>query len=136
MPFGGILEDQGAHRVPGTVILNEEAANVEFQASGLKHAKGRNNALVLVPQPSNDPNDPLNWPIFKRIAVFSIISFGTILTAAVFGPLLNAGVVVLATEFDVSITAITKLIGDQFIVPAATGVLVCAVSRKLGSVCS
>lgn len=132
MPFGGILEDQDANRVPGTVILNEQAAHSERQTHGLKHAKGHNGALVLIPQPSDNPNDPLNWSQPKKVAVFLIISFGTILTAAVFGPLLNAGVVVLAQDFGVTITAVTKLTGDQILVPAVSGVVVCAISRKYG----
>lgn len=28
----------------------------------LKHGKGRYKDVILVPQPSESPNDPLNWP--------------------------------------------------------------------------
>ncbi|KIW33225.1 uncharacterized protein PV07_00092 [Cladophialophora immunda] len=103
-PFGRILNDRDADRVPGAVILNEKAAHSEDLTTGLKHAKGHDGALVLIPEPANDPNDPLNWPQPKKLTVVVIISFGTILTAAVFGPLLNAGMVVLATELNVSIS--------------------------------
>ena len=51
--------------VPGTVQLvdTEGVLNV-------KHGKGESN-IVLVPQPTSDPNDPLSWtPKRKTIAIF------------------------------------------------------------------
>lgn len=51
--------------VPGTVQLvdTEGVLNV-------KHGKGES-SIVLVPQPTNDPNDPLSWtPKRKRDAIF------------------------------------------------------------------
>ena len=31
--------------------------------------------IVLIPQPSNDPNDPLNWPRWKKNMAFISVSF-------------------------------------------------------------
>ena len=42
--------------VPGTVLLVDLAGS----QSGGKHASDRSD-IVLVPQPSSDPEDPLNW---------------------------------------------------------------------------
>jgi len=42
--------------VPGTVLLVDLAGS----QSGGKHASDRSD-IVLVPQPSADPEDPLNW---------------------------------------------------------------------------
>ncbi|KAJ5093761.1 major facilitator superfamily domain-containing protein [Penicillium angulare] len=36
----------------------------------LKHR----NSIVLVPQPSDDPNDPLNWPQHKKYTILAILS--------------------------------------------------------------
>lgn len=57
----GILDDSKLEHVPGTVILNDETstATVNQQVAGLKHGTGRYSHIVLVPQPSDDPNDPL-----------------------------------------------------------------------------
>lgn len=58
----GVVEDRKLNHVPGTVILDDGVSNIELAqvTGGLKHAKGKtNNHIVLVPQPSNDPNDPL-----------------------------------------------------------------------------
>ena len=32
---------------------------------------------MLSPQPSDDPNDPLNWPLFKRAVAYCVIAFWT-----------------------------------------------------------
>ena len=49
----------GGH-VPGTSILYEEDTPVEQAIpSGPKHADGGKSEVILVPQPSDSPNDPL-----------------------------------------------------------------------------
>jgi hypothetical protein len=39
-------------------------------ASHQLKSKG-NTDIVLIPQPKDDPNDPLNWPKWKKIMVFA-----------------------------------------------------------------
>ncbi len=51
--------------VPGTVLLDDRSAHAEDVAGGLKHGTGRNAHIVLSPQPSGDPNDPLNWYVLE-----------------------------------------------------------------------
>ena len=47
--------------------------------------KGARSDLVLVPQPSNDPHDPLNWsPFWKGAAIFAA---STVSFSQGFGPL-------------------------------------------------
>lgn len=57
----GILQEKKFEHTPGTVILHDDtAAGVAAQAAAaLKHGTGRYAHIVLVPQPSDDPNDPL-----------------------------------------------------------------------------
>ncbi len=54
--------------IPGTVHL--------VDLDGTMHALHANNAehdIVLVPAPSNDPNDPLNWaPRRKTLLMFCL----------------------------------------------------------------
>lgn len=33
--------------------------------------------IILVPQPSSDPSDPLNWPISKKLMTLFIISLAS-----------------------------------------------------------
>lgn len=49
--------------IPGTVHL------VDLQGTlAVKHAKGKSLAdVVLVPAPSNDPDDPLNWSPRRKL---------------------------------------------------------------------
>jgi hypothetical protein len=47
--------------VPGTALIYDgNGDNVELAIqSNLKHARGKNSDIILVPQPSDSPNDPL-----------------------------------------------------------------------------
>ncbi|RVX72824.1 hypothetical protein B0A52_03177 [Exophiala mesophila] len=47
--------------VPGTVHLVDLAGNLSA-----KHEAGGNNQIVLIPQPSSDPDDPLNWTWWRK----------------------------------------------------------------------
>ena len=38
----------------------------------LKNKEGTD--IVLVPQPTDDPNDPLNWPRWKKVLAFAAMS--------------------------------------------------------------
>lgn len=57
----GVLEPRDRSKeVPGTVQLEgEDEATLRATAS-LKHGTGRHADVVLAPQPSDSPNDPLS----------------------------------------------------------------------------
>lgn len=60
--------------VPGTVHLIDIAG----QASTGEHASGKTD-IVLVPQPSSDPEDPLRWTSkrkFWALAIFAVYTLG------------------------------------------------------------
>ncbi|KAK5044653.1 hypothetical protein LTR84_010545 [Exophiala bonariae] len=101
----GVLEDRKLEHVPGTAPLNElgrEDQNISGIDSGLlKHdASGQ---IVLVPQPSDSPNDPYNWPRMKKELFTLTFAYGCGCVGAV-GPLLGAAFVPLAEEWNVSLT--------------------------------
>jgi hypothetical protein len=106
--------------VPGTVLLNDEAAHSDV-AAGLKHGTGRNAHIVLAPQPSEDPNDPLNWAQWRKEVHAVILLFGTMLYAATNGPLLNASLVVIATQFDKTVTDIAVINGYNLLAAGCAG---------------
>jgi hypothetical protein len=57
--------------IPGTVHLVDLEGTLRA-----KHASGRNADVVLVPAPSNDPDDPLNWtPRRKLISTLSLSTY-------------------------------------------------------------
>jgi hypothetical protein len=79
----GILEDNKLRHIPGTVLLDQEAAHSEGYTQRLKHGTGGDVNIILVPQPSEDPNDPLNWSRFQKNLSFGILCFGAMIWAAV-----------------------------------------------------
>ncbi|KAH8675169.1 major facilitator superfamily domain-containing protein [Ilyonectria robusta] len=132
MGFLGILEDKHLAHVPATVILNEQSAQSEGGTAGLKHGKGKESHIVLVPQPTADPNDPLNWSQPKKLVLISVISFGGIIMASVYSGLLNPGLGVIAVDLDRSINDIAVLSSYQLLTAGAAAFIVAACSRKWG----
>ncbi|KAF2190431.1 MFS general substrate transporter [Zopfia rhizophila CBS 207.26] len=132
MVFLGILEDHKLQHVPATVILSEVDHRRTEQTAGLKHGTGRDADIILIPQPSEDPNDPLNWSNAKKWIIISIISFGSMLYASVLAPLLSPALVVIAMEFQKDVGDITVISGYMLLVTACSGPIVSACSRKWG----
>ena len=118
--------------MPGTVLLDELAAQSMAVTHDLKHGRGKNADLILIPQPSEDPNDPLNWPQSQKDLQLAILGLGATVFAACFGPLLVPGMMVISKELHISVTKVAQLGGYQLLVVGATGPFVCAISSKYG----
>ena len=58
----GIKQPDEDVDVTGTVVMMRQNQN-DADESLLKKSE---HGLILFPQPHDDPNDPLNWPIWKR----------------------------------------------------------------------
>lgn len=132
MGFLGILEDKHLPHVPATVTINEEQHDHTQVASGLKRGTGKDAEVILVPQPSEDPNDPLNWSYAKKMSIMVIVAYGSVLYAAVLSPLLSPALVIIAAEYGKSIGDITEISGYMLLVTGSVGPLVSALSRKYG----
>ncbi|KAM6508076.1 hypothetical protein FSOLCH5_013275 [Fusarium solani] len=129
----GILEPHHhTGSVPGTVVLGAEEAERIHDDRTLKRGTGKYSDIILTPQPSDDPNDPLNWPQWKKYVASLILVLGSCLCASCTGPLLNASLAVLAVQFNRPIGDITVLSGYQLLVAGASGPFVSALSRKYG----
>lgn len=114
--------------VPGTIQLydsNQHAGSTEH----LKHtADGK---TVLAPQPSDSPNDPLNWSLWKKDFVFVILLIGTI-CSTIHGPLLSPVTVTLSEEFSVSINDIAQLSSYMLLIIAVSAYVFAALANVLG----
>ena len=55
--------------VPGTVHLVDLERTLRA-----KHASGSQNDVVLIPAPSDDPDDPLNWSAKRKMLSTASIS--------------------------------------------------------------
>ncbi|KEF56777.1 uncharacterized protein A1O9_06967 [Exophiala aquamarina CBS 119918] len=128
----GVFEDQRLDHVPGTVLLNDEAAHAENLTQRLKHGQGRDAHLVLSPQPSEDPNDPLNWSLVKKEVMIAILCLGAMLNAGTNGPFLNASYFSMAQQLNLDINKIVVASGYNLLAAGCIGPLVSAFSRKYG----
>ena len=84
--------DARHNQVPGTVHL----VDLEHTLRA-KHASGRQQDIVLVPSPSQDPDDPLNWSPRRKLlstvtlSVYTaVIAMGTSVTYAIIVPMSKA----------------------------------------------
>ncbi|KAL3426059.1 Protein HOL1-like protein 2 [Phlyctema vagabunda] len=107
----GILEDHKLEQVPGTAFLHEQMdLPREFQevpVELLKRATGRLSHIILVPQPSDSPNDPLNWPLWKKDMILVIVGLSAAVVGA-FGPMLSPGFVVISEDLGISINTLSQ----------------------------
>lgn len=81
----GVLEDTHLEHVPGTALLTDVISpdhHGVLDTSVLKHDKGKDSDVLLVPQPSNSPNDPLNWPLWKKDLMLFLICIDTAVVGA------------------------------------------------------
>ncbi|KAI1177915.1 hypothetical protein F4777DRAFT_152993 [Nemania sp. FL0916] len=97
----------------------------------LKYGVGKHSMVELSPQPSEDPNDPLNWPLWKKnlnfIALLSIVGIvGAMKTALV--SVYSA----LTVEQDISYTSAVALTAIPLIVSAVAGMSSTILARVWG----
>ncbi|KAH0342005.1 hypothetical protein KCU83_g9429, partial [Aureobasidium melanogenum] len=128
--LAGILQPKTLEHIPGTVLLDDEAAHVESQTHRLRHAKAGH--ILLSPQPSKDPSDPLNWSGLEKHIILAILCYGAIICAAVLGPLISSATVQLALELHRPIPDIAVINGYLLLTAGAAGPFVAALSRKYG----
>jgi MFS family permease len=114
------------------VFLNHTPGSEREPTEGLKHVPGKYGNIILAPQPDDDPNNPLNFPLYKKRLMMAITSLGVCLHGATVSPLLNAGLVQIAAELDTSVTNVVQASGYQLLVVALMVLLVNAFSRKWG----
>ncbi|KAJ3579193.1 hypothetical protein NPX13_g1376 [Xylaria arbuscula] len=110
----GILGVQG--HVPGTTRYFDDPDRPQIaddsadDTHGLKCDRSGPVPIILNPQPSDDPNDPLNWPLWQRDAITFILSLTAIFATAL-GPILAANTLTLSVWFKLNFTYIALLTG-------------------------
>ncbi|KAI1089055.1 MFS general substrate transporter [Rostrohypoxylon terebratum] len=124
---------------PGTAATT---ATVETTATGMsystttsqrtiKYGTGKHANVELSPQPSEDPEDPLNWPLWKKHlnlgALLSMVALVGVMRTAYIG--VNS---VIAIEENVSYTAVVALTAAPLMVSAMTGMVSLMIARIWG----
>ncbi|KAG6003961.1 hypothetical protein E4U21_001541 [Claviceps maximensis] len=108
----GILEPRGHDAVPGTTRYFDDP-NRPQEATGDVHLKCDRSGrvpVILVPQPSDDPNDPLNWPLWKRDLITFTLCLAAILATAL-GAILASNTLVLSAWYTEKLPHIAGLTG-------------------------
>ncbi|PNH40222.1 hypothetical protein VD0004_g6749 [Verticillium dahliae] len=109
----GVLESKTLDHVPGTTRYYNDPSQPQPANGanrGLKVDDSGPVPIILIPQPSDDPNDPLNWPLWKRDLITFVLSVTAIFATAL-GPILAANTVTLALIFGTTFTRIAVLTG-------------------------
>ncbi|KAL7622833.1 hypothetical protein AAE478_006512 [Parahypoxylon ruwenzoriense] len=110
MPWG-ILEDKHMNQVPGTIILADQTdVPAEYQTIPrelLKHGTGKHAHIILAPQPSDSPNDPLNWPTWRKDVILLIVGLSAGVVGA-YGPMLSPGFVEIAGALNVTVNTLSQ----------------------------
>ncbi|KAI0841411.1 MFS general substrate transporter [Hypoxylon sp. FL0890] len=118
-----------------TATTATAATGVSYLTTGsqrtIKYGTGKHADVELSPQPSEDPEDPLNWPLWKRH-----LNFGALLSmVALVGVMKTAYISVnsvIAIEEDVSYTAAVALTAVPLMVSAVTGLASLIIARIWG----
>ncbi|KAF2653659.1 putative MFS transporter [Lophiostoma macrostomum CBS 122681] len=95
--------------VPGTVLLVDAS-----HASSIVHAGGNNDDIVLVPTPSDDPDDPLNWKKGRKI--LSIVSVCVYMIATgIAASLMYSIIVPVSEDTGLSVAALNEGTGYNYL---------------------
>ncbi|CAK7206615.1 hypothetical protein SEUCBS139899_009415 [Sporothrix eucalyptigena] len=97
----------------------------------IKYGTGKHARVELVPQPSDDAADPLNWPRWKKEA-----NYGTLLLVVALVSVMKTALLPvnsqIATGYAVSYTAAAALTGVPLILGACSGAVALVASRLWG----
>ncbi|KAI1759792.1 MFS general substrate transporter [Hypoxylon sp. FL1150] len=95
----GILEDKYLDRPPGTSKLGE-VQGPSFDAASTGDLK-KDGDIILVPQPSDSPNDPLNWSTIQKNSIMIILAFSSGVTTSL-GLMISPGLLLLSEQFNIA----------------------------------
>lgn len=91
---------------------------IETESTNLKRTK---TGVILNPQPHDNPNDPLNWPIWRRDVALLVLGWHCFVGGGQ-SSMLAAGLTQLGVEFNESSTTLAYLVGG-FMLSLAFGAL-------------
>ncbi|KAI0893435.1 MFS general substrate transporter [Annulohypoxylon nitens] len=110
MPWG-ILEDKHMEHVPGTIILADQSDVPEeyrnISRDLLKHGTGKHSHIILAPQPTDSPNDPLNWPTWKKDVILVIVGLSAGVVGA-YGPMLSPGFIEISAALGITVNTLSQ----------------------------
>ncbi|KAJ5625982.1 hypothetical protein N7510_002291 [Penicillium lagena] len=129
----GVLEDTKLAQVPGTsdVYDQERIDGGHANITGLKYDYSGKVPIILVPQPSDDPNDPLNWPLWRRDLILAVLSWVTVLCTTL-SSIMAPNTLNIAEDDDITITGAALLTGYHLCGVGVAGILIVPTARVWG----
>ncbi|KAJ5672377.1 Major facilitator superfamily domain general substrate transporter [Penicillium longicatenatum] len=130
----GVLEDHKLAQVPGTSNIygvDEIPSDHIPGATSLKYDRSTAEPTLLVPQPSDDPNDPLNWPLWRRDLILAILSFVTVLCTTL-SSIMAANTVTIAEYETITFVQAALLTGYHLCGVGVAGILIVPTARVWG----
>ncbi|PVH85884.1 MFS transporter-like protein [Cadophora sp. DSE1049] len=127
-----ILESRSMEHVPGTTRYFDDPERPQAataESAGLKCDTSGSVPIILVPQPSDDPNDPLNWPLWKRDVIMLILCVVSIFATSL-GPILAANTITISIIFSRRFTDVAILTGYFLLGVGIAGIL-CVPSARI-----
>ncbi|KZT19176.1 MFS general substrate transporter [Neolentinus lepideus HHB14362 ss-1] len=130
--FTSVSDDLGTRGEKDGYVLDAKQAENEYHEQALKVA--RDGHTVLIPQPSDDPDDPLNWSTAKKHAILFIVGATALLPGQSDYGSATGAVTLLqqATIWNMSQDVVNhSQVGNVFMLGAG-GVIVVALSAYFG----
>ncbi|KAA8905562.1 MFS transporter-like protein [Sphaerosporella brunnea] len=134
----GILDDYALGHVPGTAFMGGGDSELDPTVNStselnprLKYDFSGKKPIVLIPQPSDDPNDPLNWSLLKRDLIVAVLCLVSIM-AATLASLLAANTVTLAFYWERNFTDVALLTGWHLLGVGVAGFFFVPTARLWG----
>lgn len=126
-----VLEPKENVKVPGTVHVERDTDVQRTLTAHLKHGSDREEGIVLVPQPSDSVNDPLNWSRAKKIFHSYFLSFGTGLASGTCY-FLNPSATLMAKEVGTTVTQMSRSLAVLMLCMGITSILTTPLARIYG----
>ncbi|KAJ9116531.1 hypothetical protein QFC24_006698 [Naganishia onofrii] len=117
--------------VPGTCVFGSSLQTVDDQLKATLKRDKKNSELILRPQPSDDPADPLNWSPFRKEAAYLSLLLGAILVGVI-GPLLVPDFGNILAEYKISLTQVIALNGWLVLTYGISSFLCVSLSDAMG----
>jgi hypothetical protein len=120
----GIIEDRKTSAPPGTIPLTERTAGLTVDDPEASNLKKQGN-VVLQPQPSDSPNDPLNWSFKVKATIFGTLLVAMAALSGVTSMLGTAGRL-LAERFQVEYPIVVQTMGPPGIISTGIALFFCS----------
>ncbi|EXJ93623.1 hypothetical protein A1O1_02015 [Capronia coronata CBS 617.96] len=95
--------------IPGTVHLVDLAGNLR-----VKHQEGGDKEIVLLPQPTSEYDDPLNWSRRRKL-VSATLCLVAVFSADIMTTLLSAALLNIETDTGIPLATLNQGVGVQYL---------------------